>query len=71
MDEEQQEFIKCIVRGGYERGRGLGRGRGRVHGRGRWRGWSPLIVDVGEIALSDDEEVRRKARRRELARVEC
>ena len=62
-DVEQQEFIKCIVRGGYERGRG--------RGRGRWRGWSPLIVDVGEIALSDDEEVRRKARRRELARVDC
>jgi hypothetical protein len=51
------------------RGRGCGRGRGR--GRGRWRGWSLLIVDVGEIALSDDEEVTRKARRRELARVHC
>jgi hypothetical protein len=35
------------------------------------RGWSPLIVDVGEIALSDDEEVMRKARRMELARVDC
>jgi hypothetical protein len=57
-DEEQHEFIHCIVRGGYERGRGRRRGRGR--GRGRLRGRNPLIVDVGEIALADDEEVNQR-----------
>jgi hypothetical protein len=57
-DEEQQEFIKDVVRGGYERGRR--RGRGHERGRGRGRGWNPPIVEVGEIVLSDDEEVSQR-----------
>jgi hypothetical protein len=51
-DEEQQEFIKDIVRGGYERGRERG------------RGWNHRIVEGGEIALSDDEEVSQRVIRR-------
>jgi hypothetical protein len=53
-DNEQQEFITYIVRGGDERGRGRGRGRG----------WNPRTMEVGEEVLSDDEVVNQRVIRR-------
>jgi hypothetical protein len=59
-DEYQQEFTEEIVRACSERGRRRGRERG--HGRGR--GWNPRTVQVGEVVLSDDEEVSQRVLKR-------